>query len=143
MNNTQILDVRFGFSQKDCAACGIVFFIPTRIEERCSNDGRKWWCPGCGHQWHYGESESDKLKRELERERELRAKEVERERQRREQAETEAKNQRNITAAYKGHLTRTKKRVGKGVCPCCNRTFSNLARHMAGKHPYFADESES
>jgi hypothetical protein len=24
------------------------------------------------------------------------------------------------------------------VCPCCNRTFSNLQRHMAHKHPQFA-----
>ena len=21
-----------------------------------------------------------------------------------------------------------------GTCPCCNRTFTNLARHMASKH---------
>jgi hypothetical protein len=26
------------------------------------------------------------------------------------------------------------KRVGNGVCPCCNRTFEDLARHMKVKH---------
>lgn len=25
--------------------------------------------------------------------------------------------------------------VAAGVCPCCNRTFQQLARHMASKHP--------
>ena len=41
-------------------------------------------------------------------------------------------------AAYKGHLTRVKRRVGNGVCPCCNRTFKNLADHMTTKHPDYA-----
>lgn len=26
-------------------------------------------------------------------------------------------------------------RIGAGICPCCNRTFSQLARHMQSKHP--------
>jgi hypothetical protein len=25
------------------------------------------------------------------------------------------------------------------VCPCCNRTFQALARHMNSKHPTYAD----
>jgi hypothetical protein len=29
---------------------------------------------------------------------------------------------------------RTKKRIGNGVCPECNRTFENLQRHMHTKH---------
>jgi hypothetical protein len=32
-------------------------------------------------------------------------------------------------------MTRIKKRVAAGVCPCCNRSFKDLARHMAGQHP--------
>lgn len=42
-------------------------------------------------------------------------------------------------AATRGHLTRTKKRGGHGVCPCCNRTFQQLARHMKSKHPDYAE----
>jgi len=42
-------------------------------------------------------------------------------------------------AAYKGRVTRIKKRIGNGVCPCCNRTFSNLGRHMASQHPGYQD----
>lgn len=38
-------------------------------------------------------------------------------------------------AATRGHLTRVKKRAAHGVCPCCNRTFQNVARHMESRHP--------
>lgn len=31
--------------------------------------------------------------------------------------------------------TRKLSRVQRGVCPCCKRSFSNLARHMEKKHP--------
>lgn len=27
------------------------------------------------------------------------------------------------------------KRIHNGVCPCCNRSFVNLQRHMKTKHP--------
>ena len=32
-------------------------------------------------------------------------------------------------------------RVGHGVCPCCNRTFGDLYRHMSTKHPGYAAEA--
>jgi hypothetical protein len=43
-------------------------------------------------------------------------------------------------AATKGHVTRKKRqleRVASGVCPCCNRSFVNLRRHMKTQHPEF------
>ena len=30
------------------------------------------------------------------------------------------------------------KRVHNGVCPCCNRSFQNLQKHMKTKHPEIA-----
>ena len=42
------------------------------------------------------------------------------------------------TAAARGQVTKMRNRVGNGVCPCCNRTFVNLQRHMASKHPEMA-----
>jgi hypothetical protein len=35
-----------------------------------------------------------------------------------------------------------RKRIQSGVCPCCNRTFENLGRHMKSKHPAFDYEPE-
>ena len=42
-------------------------------------------------------------------------------------------------AAAKGQLTKVKKRVGNGVCPCCTRSFTDLARHMESKHPAYVE----
>jgi hypothetical protein len=30
---------------------------------------------------------------------------------------------------------RLKKRASAGTCPCCSRTFANMAEHMKQKHP--------
>lgn len=74
--------------------------------------------------------------------------EAARERQRREQAEARAKAiqdqldaETRSHSATKGQLTKAKKRVGKGTCPCCNRHFTNVERHMATKHPDYAEET--
>jgi hypothetical protein len=42
--------------------------------------------------------------------------------------------------AQRGQTTKARnqlERVGNGVCPCCTRSFTNLRRHMATKHPGF------
>jgi hypothetical protein len=38
-------------------------------------------------------------------------------------------------SAQKGATTRAKKRHAAAVCPCCNRSFVQLRRHMENKHP--------
>ena len=43
-------------------------------------------------------------------------------------------------SAQRGVLTRVKNRIIKGVCPCCNRHFADLSRHMQTQHPDFASE---
>lgn len=45
--------------------------------------------------------------------------------------------------AQKGQNTRLKNRIAAGVCPCCNRSFQNVARHMAGQHPDFQKHEEN
>ena len=32
-------------------------------------------------------------------------------------------------------LLRERHRYANGVCPCCNRSFENVARHIKGQHP--------
>lgn len=67
-----------------------------------------------------------------------------------EQAQADAEYQRQQAkllgrqvAAKKGMLTKIKNRVGNGVCPCCNRYFANLHRHMVGQHPDWSPESDA
>jgi hypothetical protein len=43
----------------------------------------------------------------------------------------------------KGVKTRMANRIKHGVCPCCNRTFLNLQRHMTTQHPSFNMSADS
>ncbi len=49
----------------------------------------------------------------------------------------EAESKAKSLSATKGHLTKTKKRIANGVCPCCKRQFEDLQRHMKTKHPKY------
>lgn len=40
----------------------------------------------------------------------------------------------------KAAATKAKKRSAAGTCPCCHRTFRQMALHMANKHPTFKAE---
>lgn len=114
----------------ECWSCGLPFAMPEAWARKRSEEGKSFYCPkGC--HLSYGQSE------------------VEKERARRERAERRADSYRRDyehesrrSAAYRGHLTRVKKRVGSGVCPCCKRTFKQLAAHMKRKHPDYAEPQE-
>lgn len=127
------------FAVEDCVTCHMQFAVTTTFQSRRQED--TWWfyCPS-GHAMHYTTSAKDA---EIER---LRA-EVADEKSRRDywQAEerrvsaTLAETKRKH-AATKGALTKHKRRAAHGVCPCCNRTFANVQRHMAGQHPNYVAE---
>lgn len=109
--------------EMDCGECGIAFCVPSHWHQERRDTGKGWHCPN-GHGRVYRESTVDKLKKELA------AKEGELQRAR-ERAE---RSERQVVAA-RGQVTKIKNRVHNGVCPCCNRSFGNLQRHMATKHP--------
>lgn len=83
-----------------------------------------------------GESELDKMRRDRDRLEqnqawyEERLADVQR-------AEREAQR---LASTRKGQVTRLRNRAAVGVCPCCTRTVSQMARHMATKHPDFKAE---
>lgn len=43
----------------------------------------------------------------------------------------------------RGKLKAQTTRVKNGVCPCCNRSFQNLKRHMNTKHPNWSENEGS
>lgn len=120
----------------NCGGCGGTYAINERYRKKKQQEGGSWTCPYCKVGWGYSNnSDNARLKAELERER-----------RRREWAESRAKeeeaaaeHERRRANGYKGQLTKTKKRAAAGVCPCCTRHFTNLQRHMASKHPEYAD----
>lgn len=111
----------------EVCTCGVLFAAPEHMLDKRREDGKSFYCPN-GHSLVYG-SENAKLKAQLQRERDRAGRLAAR------LDQTEASRR-----AYKGQATRIKNRVSKGVCPCCNRSFRDLARHMKSKHPDFAAE---
>ena len=112
--------------------CGIQLAIPSDLHAIATRQKDfTVWCP-LGHKYIYGDTTEDKLDEERRR-----RQEAERQKQAtRELLEFEQRSH----AATRGHVTRKKKqlaRVKEGVCPCCNRTFKQLARHMKSQHPEF------
>jgi len=116
----------------DCYKCGAQFAVPTEVDDALRQSGRIFYCPN-GHDQHY----TDSLQARLKKERDAHARTIARLDQTRADRDAIERSRR----ATKGQLTRVKKRVAHGVCPCCNRTFPNLAAHMQEKHPGYAPEA--
>ena len=113
--------------------CGMPHAIPKDLDaynQRQRDNGlpqQSVYCPA-GHSWSYsGKSKVELLERDLAAER-----------ARKDQLRQEVKVLGDRLNAEKAAKSRLKNRVAAGVCPCCNRTFQNLARHMKGQHPDFA-----
>lgn len=117
-----------------CCQCGEEFGLQQATHDTLRRSSANFHCP-FGHKQHFpqGPSEEDKLRRERDRLKQQMAYKDDQIREARERADKE----RNRANGYKGHATRITKRAKAGVCPCCNRTFKQLAAHMASKHPQF------
>jgi hypothetical protein len=130
------------FEHQDCIQCHMVFMVPKGFTRERMRDTRTFWCPN-GHQMSYAKSEADRLKDKLLAQEQATAtaqKAADLEHRRRREAEDSLQHTERRLAAQKSVTTRLKNRVSKGICPCCNRTFINLQRHMATKHAGFTVE---
>ena len=122
------LNGHFGY----CWKCKTLMWLPSSLETVArANANISFYCPH-GHSAHYAEGESNEAKLRRERDRlaqqvAQRDDEIKRQRELREAAERQA-------AAARGQVTKLKRRAAGGVCAHCNRTFSQLARHMHSKH---------
>jgi hypothetical protein len=110
------------------------------LSREARENGKQVFCP-MGHTWVCGKTEAQILRDKLDREKAARA----HERSQADQRQAELRDQRDAAErsarGHKGAHTRTKNRVRRGVCPCCNRHFENLQRHMDTKHPDLGSES--
>src|SRR5262245_3533025 len=106
--------------------CGIEHAIPSALDRTARETGRTVFCP-LGHQWTRKESELAQERRRRQRLQQDNARLAE---------ERAALEQRARTA--EAALGRHKRRSAAGLCPCCNRSFVNMARHMKTKHPDFS-----
>lgn len=123
--------------QITCSECGIGFAVPETWHQQRRDSGKSFYCPnGHGQCYNRGKTKADLLAEELSRAKQNNAyleDLAQEERRGREMAERQR-------AAARGQVTKLKKRAAAGICPCCNRQFTNLMTHMAQKHPGFAAE---
>jgi hypothetical protein len=114
----------------ECADCGMVFGVTPTFRQWRVGDHKVFYCPNGHGNIYYAKTEAEKLKQELE----LAKNRARGEERRREAAE-------RSLAATKGVVTKMRKRIGNGTCPCCNRHFTDLHRHMETKHPEFKEKA--
>lgn len=107
--------------------CGISHAVPRQLRDhmnRQHHDGEKQegiYCP-LGHIWVFsGEPRVKVLGRQLA------------------EAEAQLTATRDQLAAAEREQGRERKRAARGVCPCCKRSFVNVARHVHGQHPDYVE----
>lgn len=121
-----------------CPTCGVETVLPANMARVRRQDGGSFYCAN-GHSQSFTETAVAKLEKQLafeKRQRELADQNAAAARESRDTA-------RRAEAIVRGKLKAHKERVGNGVCPCCNRTFQNLMRHMSTKHPTFKTEAST
>ena len=109
----------------ECIFCGVVYTVSVVVLTFQRQEGGFHHCPN-GHVqgWTKGGSLFEKQRLALDRANQQIAR-----------AEDETREAVAAKDRAESAQRRLKKRVGNGICPCCNRTFQALARHMKSKHP--------
>ena len=111
-----------------CYSCAILFAMPEQMCKRRLEDKHNFYCPN-GHAQHFlNKSKEEQLRAELEIER-----------NRADYNHKEYQRVARSLTAQRCVTTRIKNRIAAGVCPCCKRSFENLARHMKGQHPKYTE----
>lgn len=116
-----------------CGECGGVYAVNRNYFRQRQEQGGYWNCPYCRVSWGFSKNDSEVAR--------LRKAAQSWERHYHNVSE-ELVDTRNSLRATKAAKTRLKKRVAAGVCPCCRRTFQNLARHMATEHPSYGGDDD-
>lgn len=112
------------FHVESCYQCGVLFAFPIDLYGSLlkSRERGSFYCPN-GHQQHYlGKSDAEKAAEATRAQRE---------------AELRLQVERDQRLASERELKRIKQRSKGGACPCCKRSFVQLARHMKTQHPNF------
>lgn len=121
------------FSVLECARCRVPFALLNSFMSDRRLDHDTFYCPS-GHENHYpGESSVEKLQRSLD----SKNKNISDLRIEISTAKAETKLAQYRERGQKAAKTRLANRIKNGVCPCCNRTFVALAKHISTQHPEY------
>lgn len=118
-----------------CYRCGVLFAMPDNLMRRYQETRDTFYCPN-GHGQMFTKSTAQKLEEQLATERRRRDSADARAQAALDQADAAERSNR----ALRGVATKLRKRAAAGVCPCCQRTFQNVQRHMTGQHPDYVEQ---
>jgi hypothetical protein len=121
-----------------CWKCKCEVWLPAPLYNAAKHSSRISFFCSYGHEaiFSEGETEADKLRRERDR---LVQQMAQRDDVIRQQSK-ELERERAAVRALKDGSARAHKRAKAGTCPCCKRTFRQVALHMRNKHPEFKAE---
>jgi hypothetical protein len=122
-----------------CWQCKAEMWLPQELYDAAMHGRSRitFFCAyGHGQVFAEGESEEAKLRRERDRllQRTVQLDDARVEAERRLAVAQDVLNRERLAA------TKAKKRSIAGTCPCCHRTFRQMALHMRNKHPEFKAE---
>lgn len=100
--------------------CDQTFGMHQRFYDQTKRTGEGWYCPK-GHSRRWAGKTTEQRLREVEAQ-------VVHTKDQLAAAAREAEEMRV-------RLLRDRQRFANGVCPCCNRSFTNVMRHMKTQHP--------
>jgi chromosome segregation ATPase len=113
-----------------CPSCGVHYGIDAAVYARRQQTGENFFCTN-GHSLVVTESELDRLRKQLA----SAQGNLSYYRERNEDRRKENERLTHQLRAQKAAKTRLMRRVTNGVCALCNRSFSNVQRHMTTCHP--------
>lgn len=123
----------------ECYKCGIQFKVPDMFYRAKKSDHSSFHCPA-GHGQFFTPGKSDE---DIQRDRANRLdRQLASEQTRHAQTRAGKRDAENRERAQKGAKTRLKNQIAQGKCPCCNKVYKSLAKHMKKKHPEFEKENQ-
>jgi hypothetical protein len=105
-----------------CISCGIPFAIPVDYKEMLKQKHTSFYCPNGHSQYYSGKTQAELLAEKLK------------------QKENEIAQKITANIQLENQLDKANKKlknVAAGKCPCCDKTFKVLSKHLANKHPEF------
>ncbi|MES2524062.1 MAG: hypothetical protein V4617_15250 [Gemmatimonadota bacterium] len=129
-----------------CCNCGMLFAMPAEVEQRRRDDHKTFYCPNGHGQSYSGKSEAELLRDQLAKkthEIEQAQANAKHYRESRDRVEEQKRHIERRLSATQGVVTRHKRKIAAGKCPCCSAEFKNLAAHMKTQHPKWDPAKEA
>lgn len=117
-----------------CCVCRADIYLNDALYDSACRSEAIWFYCSYGHKQHFsqGETEETRLRRELNNQRQQNAR-----------LEDAAREARALAEKAERATKRLKKRAAAGSCPCCQRSFGNMAEHMRHQHPDWVKEQQA